>query len=60
MYRFYVRLTHGECPKMYFTLMSIEGLIFPGRGRDFTQIAVEEGVSGSCSFDFKFNVPLGF
>ena len=37
------------------------GLIFPGRGRDFTaQIAAEEGVSGSCSFDFKFNVPVAF
>ena len=33
--RFHVRFTHDEWSKMYFTLMSLDELIFPGRKRDF-------------------------
>ena len=45
---------------MYFTLMSLDGLIFRAAKETFTQNIIEKGLSENCSFDFKFNVPVGF
>ena len=35
LYKFHLRFTHDEWSKMYFTLMSLKGITFSGRGRDF-------------------------
>ena len=35
-------------------------IFFRAAEESFTQSTIEEGLSENCSFDFKFNVPVGF
>ena len=40
--------------------MSLDGAIFSGRGRDFHTTQYRVRAFTKNSFDFKFNVPVGF